>query len=166
VSFFQKIKESAMNAADKAQQTVEITRIHTRISSKEKEIADHYKEMGKCVFDAYVAGDPSAAEAKIAECAGKVLEIQKEIAALKHKIMEIKNEKPCECGTTAPFEALFCPSCGRKFETVAKEPQALALAEGPATRHCTVCGGELETGDKFCVHCGAPQSAAKEGIDE
>lgn len=121
MSLLKKIKESALSAADKAQQTVEITRISSQISSKEKEIANHYQELGKCVFDAYIAGDLPASEPNIAEYSRKVIEIQKEIAALKQKILEIKNEKQCECGTTVSGDALFCSSCGHKFEETPKE---------------------------------------------
>ncbi|GAB2720860.1 zinc ribbon domain-containing protein [Paenibacillus thermoaerophilus] len=165
MSLFKKIKESALSAADKAQQTVEITRIHAQISGKEKEIANLYQQLGKRVFDAYVTGDLQSAEPNIAEYSGKVIEIQKEIEVLKQKIREIKNEKQCECGTTVPADALFCSSCGRKLETPAKEPQSnVEGADDPAL--CAVCKNPLEAGAKFCVHCGTSQAAAKEGIGE
>lgn len=152
MSFFDKLKEGASKAADKAKDTVEITRLGTQISSKRKEIEKCFNQMGEAVFQAYVAKDLSSAEAEIERCSNNVIVLQQEIAVLEHRIKVVKNEKDCTCGNVVALDSKFCPKCGHHFEIEEEaEPEALATSVKP----CPSCGAEMDQSDKFCGSCGA-----------
>ncbi len=49
----------------------------------------------------------------------------------------------------------FCRMCGRELETTDKFCLHCGAKVLPTTQFCRMCGRELEIGNKFCQHCGA-----------
>lgn len=126
MSFFKKITESVSKgvstAAEKAQQTVEITRLNAQISGKRKEIEKLQIEIGKSIFEAYKVKDLSIAESKVVPACDQIEIIHGEIAVLNNRIMALRNEKDCVCGRRVPYETRFCSDCGHPFP----EPEPVA----------------------------------------
>ncbi|WP_426446367.1 hypothetical protein ACP26L_21975 [Paenibacillus sp. S-38] len=115
MSFFEKVKQSAAEAARLAQITLEVTKLQTQISSREKEIERKQLLAGQAAVDAYKAGDLKAAERVVAGQSAAIAALQKEILRLQAQILAVKNEKVCPCGSHLPQHALFCSKCGHKF---------------------------------------------------
>lgn len=140
MSFFKKLTETVSKgvstATEKAQQTVEITKLHAQISGKRKEIDRKYAEIGESVYKAYLGGDLSAAEADVIPACQQIADRERDIEALEDRIRELRNEKECECGQRVPFQTKFCPACGRKFPeqtaaVQAAETEVAVLHEAP-----------------------------------
>lgn len=149
MGFLDKLKEGASKAADKAKETVEITRLNNQISGKKKDIERGYAKIGETVFQAYVAGDLSVAEPEIQTISQDIISMQKDISALELKIKETRNEKDCVCGKVVPLEAKFCQGCGHKFED-AVQPVEAAVAQAK----CPSCSSVIEDDARFCGNCG------------
>lgn len=145
MSIFRKITETVSKgvstATEKAQQTVEITRLHSQMSGKRKEIERLYATMGEAVFDAYLAKDLSLAESKVFPACEQIVAIRQEIEALEDRVMQIRNEKECECGKKAPFDARFCASCGHPFP----EPPVQEQPLDPPVNEAAVVGAPALT---------------------
>ncbi|MFC5452066.1 zinc ribbon domain-containing protein [Paenibacillus aestuarii] len=166
MTFFGKMRESAAKAAEKAKETVEITRLSAQISLKKKEIERLQQHIGESVYQAYVAGDFASSEASVVALCEQIGEKLQEISSIEHKVKEIKNEKVCVCGAELSADTKFCPSCGHKFEppipVEASQPEAAAAGveatavEEKAAAHCQQCDAELEAEARFCGACGAP----------
>jgi rRNA maturation endonuclease Nob1 len=151
MGFLDKLKEGATKAADKAKETVEVTRLNTQISGKKRDIERSYAKIGETVFQAYADGDLSAAEPEIQTLSQDIIGWQKEIAALEQKIKEVKNEKDCVCGKVVPLDAKFCQGCGHKFE----EPvQPVGAAVTVVQANCPSCASVIEEDARFCGNCG------------
>ncbi|OCT13409.1 hypothetical protein A8709_17510 [Paenibacillus pectinilyticus] len=115
MSFFDKVKQGASDAAKKAQQTVEITRLKTQISSKEREIDKIYKLIGESVYTSSLASDFSRVEANVTDYCQGITQIKEEISEIELKITEVRNEKECVCGKVVVADTKFCSSCGHHF---------------------------------------------------
>ncbi|MFC5403978.1 hypothetical protein [Cohnella soli] len=119
MSFFKKLTDTVSKgvatATEKAQQTVEITKLHAQISSKRKEIDKLFAAIGESVYEAVAAGSMLTAETEVLRRSGEIAVIRAEIAGLQDRIKEIRNEKDCECGKRVAEDVRFCPSCGREF---------------------------------------------------
>jgi rRNA maturation endonuclease Nob1 len=129
MSFFKKFTETVSKgvttATEKAQQTVEITRLNAQISGKRKEIEKLFANIGSYVYEAYMAHDLSKAEAKVIPVCEQITAIRSEIAVIDDRIKTIRNEKECVCGNRVPYDTRFCPSCGHPFP----EPELKAAQE-------------------------------------
>lgn len=115
-TFFEKLKQGASDTARKAQQAVEVTKLKSQISSKEREIENHFIHLGESVFNAFSENDLSKAELSIRSRSEQVIQLQKEIFDIQLKITEAKNEKKCVCGKTVILDFKFCQSCGHSFD--------------------------------------------------
>ncbi|CAN7545758.1 zinc ribbon domain-containing protein [Paenibacillus sp. LjRoot153] len=115
MSFFDKVKQGASEAAKKAQQTVEITKFKTQVSLKEREIDKIYKIIGESVYASYLSGDYTQVEANVSEYCQGIAQINQEISELEQKIAEVRNEKECTCGKVVAVDTKFCSSCGHHF---------------------------------------------------
>jgi hypothetical protein len=131
MSFFKKFTETVSKgvstATEKAQQTVEITRLNAQISGKRKEIDKLFANIGAHVYEAYLAHDLSKAEATVIPGCDEITAIRGEIAILDDRIKTIRNEKECVCGKRVPYETRYCPSCGHPFP----EPEPEVVQESP-----------------------------------
>jgi rRNA maturation endonuclease Nob1 len=115
MGFFDKIKEGAGKAADLAKETVEITRLNTQISSKNRDIEKKHSRIGELIFSAFQINDLATVEDQVTAICQDIATLLNEIQQLELKIKEVKNEKNCICGKTIALNAKFCPSCGHKF---------------------------------------------------
>lgn len=178
MSFLKKLTETVSKgvstATEKAQQTVEITKLHTHISGKRKEIERRYARIGEAVYEAYLKKDLSLAEGLVIPECDEISGIRKEIASLEERIRELRNEKECVCGQEVPYDTKFCPSCGHKFpepvpvqvevispekeEEPEVEPEAV-IVEAEANPVCDNCGAELKPDMRFCPDCGHSATA-------
>lgn len=131
MSLFRKITETVTKgvstATEKAQQTVEITRVHAQISGKRKEMEKLFAGIGEAVYGGYKAKDISLAEAKAIPICEEIDRLQSEIESLEERLMQLRNEKECECGKRVTYDTRFCPSCGRPFPD--PEPHSDPVAE-------------------------------------
>ena len=84
MSLFRKITETVTKgvstATEKAQQTVEITRVHAQISGKRKEMEKLFAGIGEAVYGGYKAKDIPLAEAKAIPICEEIDRLQSEIA--------------------------------------------------------------------------------------
>ncbi|MFD0714315.1 zinc ribbon domain-containing protein [Paenibacillus sp. GCM10027626] len=158
MSFFDKVKQSASDAAKKAQQTVEITKLKSQISSKEKEMDDLYLNIGESVYRAHQAGGSDESEAEVAGFLKELDELQVEIQMLEERIKNIRFEKSCSCGKVVPLDARFCPDCGAQLTEEVKTDTTF----GEIRVICSNCMAENELNSKFCLSCGSDLNSANE----
>ena len=159
MNLLQRLKKGASRAVDKAQLTMEITKISSQIAMKRKEIERSFPDIGYAVYLAFKAGNLSLAQAEITRISQQNITLEEEIAEMENQINKLKFEKICECGKTVMQEAIFCSHCGRKFEMdIEEEPQLEEVEEleEPAII-CRNCDTLLEPGSNFCTHCGINQ---------
>jgi hypothetical protein len=143
-----KIGETAQAAAKKSGELVEITKLNMNINSEEDKIQKLYTQIGKNVFEKFLAGTETSAEYKEA-CEG-IKAHEETIKNLKAKIMEVKNLKTCSgCGAELDKSLMFCSKCGAKQEM----PESAASQTGP-TQACPSCGASVPAGSTFCTSCG------------
>jgi ubiquinone biosynthesis protein UbiJ len=118
MSFFDKIKEGAKKGTILAQQTVEVTKINSQISSKKKEIEEKYSNIGQIVFEAHRTNHREAAEMEmpVLKLCSEVSRLFQQITDLEHRINAIKNEKACSCGSVVSSDIKFCPKCGNNLQ--------------------------------------------------
>jgi succinate dehydrogenase/fumarate reductase flavoprotein subunit len=89
----EKLGTAAGNAADKARQLAEISKLNSAIGTAEKSITDTYLEMGKQLFEQ----EKDNLTSVYGEHVGKILKAQDTIEELRQKIAELKAEdKPEE----------------------------------------------------------------------
>jgi hypothetical protein len=144
------MKQGASDAARKVEQTVEITKMKSQISSRDKDMEKLYTRIGSAVFHAYAAGDLSKSEDEVMDYCEQLSEIQQDIVLLGEKIKNIKLEKSCECGKVIPADAKFCPDCGKPFTEEPKPENTV----GEIRVICSSCGEENDIGAKYCIQCG------------
>ncbi|CAI6054616.1 zinc ribbon domain-containing protein [Cohnella sp. JJ-181] len=148
MSFFKKLTETVSKgvstATEKAQQTVEITKLHSQIAGKRKEIERQYNEIGEAVYKAFVDGDLSKAEVEVIPACQLIADKGREIDVLEDRIRELRNEKECECGQRVPFQTRFCPACGKPF------PEPAPVTETPVEGELSVLseGGTPERAEQ------------------
>ena len=151
MSFFDKVKQGASDAAKKAQQTVEITKLKAQISGKEKDIEKLCLQIGEAVYRGHQAGDISSTEQEVLDCCREADELHGEIKVLEERIKVTRNEKTCTCGKVVALDARFCPDCGAGL---AEDPK-VETTIGEIVVICNQCHTENELNAKFCVSCGS-----------
>lgn len=185
MSFFKKITDTVSKgvttATEKAQQTVEITRLNSQISGKRKDIEKLFALIGESVYDGYQAHDLSLAQSKVVTRCEEITAIRLEIDALNDRIKSIRNEKDCVCGKRLPEDTRFCPSCGNRFpDPIPVESEKTPVQVDPilpddsnpdseiveesesAKVHvdqrqiCNSCGTPLYADSHYCPACGQP----------
>ncbi|WP_079909848.1 zinc ribbon domain-containing protein [Paenibacillus sp. 32352] len=150
MSFFDKMKQGASDAAKKAQQTMETTRLKTQMASKEREIEKAYLLIGECVYQAHASGNWKASERDVLAYCDHIGLLRQGIQSLEQRIKAAKNEKECRCGKIVAMDVRFCPVCGFQFEDF---PRAEETDEAIQVM-CRSCRNYNEVGAKFCAHCG------------
>lgn len=150
MSFFNKVKQGASDAAKKAQQTVEITKMKSQISSKEKDMDKIQLKIGKAVYRAFVSGDLAQSEVEVLDYCEELVLLQQDIDAIEDKIKNMKSEKTCTCGKVVPVDLKFCPECGKRFPD---EPR-VEDTTGDILVICRNCSTENDIGSKYCIQCG------------
>ncbi len=190
MSFFKKLTETVTkgvsSATEKAQQTVEITRLYAQVNGKRREIEKLYQRIGESIYEAHRRNDPAGADQPVRALIGEIDALRREIASLEERIKELRNEKTCACGQVASYDAKFCPACGSRFpepavmvpevvsggeeereeerkeersseeDEAAKPNGAAAATDEQLPVVCSGCGHPVEAGAAFCVNCGKP----------
>lgn len=150
MSFFEKMKQGASEAAKKAQQTVEITKLRAQISSKEKEKEKTFSLIGEAVYKFHSAGDWKKSGPDVAAYCQHIAGLEQDIQTIELKIKEAKHEKVCQCGKVVAREVKFCSGCGHQFED-----REQAEAESTIIHTiCRACRTANEPDAKFCGGCG------------
>ena len=113
--FLKKVKDGASKASEKAKHVMELNRVQSQIDARLKEWKDNTYDIGILAFEAYKNDNFSELKGKLEELAINNLAIEQEIDQLEWKRCELRNEKRCECGEVAPWEANYCSKCGAKL---------------------------------------------------
>ena len=160
MSFLDKIKQSASDAAKKAQQTVEITKLKSQISGKEKDREKLFYQIGTALYRSHQAGNVAESEQEVMGCCQQLDELQSDIQMIEERIRMIRFEKTCTCGKVVALDTKFCPDCGTQLPL---EPKADSTV-GEIRVICSKCGMENELNTKYCYSCAAefPSSSADE----
>lgn len=151
-----KLREGATRAADKAQKTIDATRITAQVAGKRKQIRDVTRKLGVSVYEAYKRGDVSTAETDIVRFAGQIDVLEREIGNLELALQKLNGEKTCTCGRVVSVHVRFCPDCGHRFETEPEMVQRALEIEGGL--RCIECEAPVSAEDRLCVQCGADQA--------
>ena len=160
MSLFRKLTETVSKgvstATEKAQQTVEITRLHAQMAAKRKEIDNLMEEIGRMVYEGYLAGDPLQERARVEGVCEQIRSKYREITAIENRIMELRNEKECACGKKVAYDARFCPYCGTPF------PEPLTVTEAEAIEADQADPLFLTDGSSSGATCATPENESRE----
>ncbi|GGG08981.1 zinc ribbon domain-containing protein [Paenibacillus abyssi] len=121
MSFFDKLKTGVTEAGNKAKVAVELNRLKMQNSTKQKEIAQHYEEIGKQVFMSVAGRSPEFQDEQIRPFIDRVLQLEAEIQSNLQQMKTISDEQECVCGKTVALDTRFCPHCGHQFATTNQE---------------------------------------------
>lgn len=127
MNFLQRIKEGASKVSEKAQNSVEVGKLNSRITEIESEMEIEFLKMGKLFYEGCRAKDLSGAEGQMLELAKACTKHQDKIDGLRARIAELKNERLCRCGHVVALDANFCPKCGSKLEPSSTVKPSAAL---------------------------------------
>ena len=147
-----KLSDTGQEAATKARNFAEVTRINGLISDTERRISRLYGEIGQSYYERH-KDDPAAEEA---ERISAILSAYGEIAQYQEQIKQIKGVEQCpNCGAEVAAGSAFCNACGAKLVPPAAQ----------AGRSCPQCGCPVAEDDLFCNSCG-PRLAPADGQGE
>lgn len=127
MNFLQRIRDGAGRASERAQSAVEIGKLNSHISDIQREIEVHYLRMGQVFYENYSKRNTAPAEEEILELCTACDLLTEEIAELRSRIADLRNEQLCECGARLDAEAVSCPHCGRQWGTAAEAPLSEAV---------------------------------------
>ncbi|MFC5652914.1 zinc ribbon domain-containing protein [Paenibacillus solisilvae] len=156
MSFLDKLKQGASEAAKKAQQTVEITKLKSQISGKEKDQEKLFLQIGAALYRSHQAGNVADSEQEVMGCCQQLDEIQADIQLIEERIKMIRFEKTCTCGKVVALDTKFCPDCGTQLP---QEPRPDTTI-GEIQVICSKCGMENELNTKYCYSCGTENSSS------
>jgi len=118
MSFFDKLKSGVSEAGNKAKVAVEINRLRMQNSSKQKEILDHYQEIGRSVFMSLTNESQSLNSDHLEPIIQQILTLKDEIQKNQDQMGYVGDEKDCVCGQKVGIAARYCPACGHAFEVI------------------------------------------------
>ncbi len=158
MSFFDnlgdKLQSTGKDIANKAKDLAEITKLNAKVASEQDKLKEAYRTIGEKYYEAHAElPDPEFVEYFEAITAAK-----EAIAAAKDEIAEIKGVKLCTtCGAEMSKEAMFCSSCGNKYEPKEEPAPEETEEETPedAKKVCPICQAEVMDDAMFCPACGA-----------
>ena len=154
MSFWTDLKKSGQEAAGKAKDLAEVTKLQLAQKEQERKLEQLYAQLGKSFYEKNPA--PAEEEAEFFELVQSITQLKEEIAATKVQLMLLKSGVRCAaCGTLMEADAVFCPNCGAQKE-VPKGPEVVAEAE-PGKVICPNCGKPVEP-KAFCAFCGTKLS--------
>lgn len=108
--------------AKKTEQTVEVQKIKSKISTMERSNEKDYKEIGKIIYDRFKKGE--GVDGEFVELCDAIAEREAEIAKAKEEIAGLKGLDVCpKCASHIEPEAKFCPRCGWKVEEASAEAE-------------------------------------------
>ena len=117
-----KAKDLAGVAGSKTQEVVELTKLHLQVTQLKSDIDAKYQKLGEIVFELNKAGTQN--DELIHMCVSEIQSQLDELAALNHKIDEMKNVVKCpQCMAANPVGALYCSRCGFSLKAQVSEQQ-------------------------------------------
>lgn len=148
-----KITQTGQDAAQKAKDLAEITRINMQVDAQQKAVNEFCMHLGSKYFELY-SDNP---DEHLADICAKIKTAVDLIAELKGQIENIKRRKNMSvqtsgetcpnCGNPIAEGAAFCGGCGWKVERSPK-------SETQDRKICPNCGGALPADSLFCSNCG------------
>lgn len=108
------LKKTAISAAQKTGELVEIGKLKLAASNIKGKINDLYKDLGLALYTAEKQGNEDAEVLR--NIIGDIDRLFEELAKLENEIGSLKSQKKCaSCGVMCDNESAFCASCGEKF---------------------------------------------------
>lgn len=156
--FGKKLSQTKDEAAKKARNFSEITRLNSSISELEREITAAYTEIGRITYQKF-ADSPEDADADFIPLLQKISDKMSEAEEHHKRIMELKGLKKCiKCGREISVNTAFCNFCGER------QIPEVKFEEG--TGRCPKCGTPYAAGQLFCMSCGSRLEEPAESIEE
>lgn len=151
MSFWIDLKKSGQEAAERAKDLAEVTRLQLAQKEQERKLEKLYGQLGRACYDAAVPGE----ESPFSELIGAIAQTLEEIEQSKEQQRLLKGGVRCAvCGALMDADALFCTSCGAEKTVAQPEPEPAAE---PGKIICPVCGKQVNP-KAFCSFCGAKLS--------
>lgn len=152
MGFWTDLKKSGQEAAGKAKDLAEATRLQLAQQEQERKLEHLYTQLGKSFYEKTQVEEGS----EFYELIQSITKIQEEIAASREQQMLLKGGVRCAfCGTLMEADAIFCPGCGTRRE-LPKEPEVIVETEDGKVL-CPGCGKQVER-KAFCAFCGTKLS--------
>ena len=148
MSFWTDLKKSGQEAAGKAKDLAEVTKLQLAQKEQERKLEQLYAQLGKSYYEtaAQEESDPFLEQLR------SIAQTLEEIETCKQQQLLIKGGVRCAaCGTLMEADAMFCPNCGAQKE-LPKEPEVVVEA-APGKVICPGCGKQVEP-KAFCAFCG------------
>lgn len=113
--FFENLRQTLTETAEvvgkKAEDLVEIQKLHSRIRTAQRNVEADYKKIGEIIYQRYIEGELPGQELEL--ICEMIMEQQKEIAGCKEELANKKGQAVCAaCGNGNPRDAAFCMHCG------------------------------------------------------
>ena len=113
--FFENLRQTLTETAEvvgkKAEDLVEIQKLHSRIRTAQRNVETDYKKIGEIIYQRYIEGELPGQELEL--ICEMIMEQQKEIAGCKEELASKKGQVVCAvCGNGNPRDAAFCMHCG------------------------------------------------------
>ena len=160
MAFLDKLSGIAKNIGDLAGETIEITKLNSKINSEKNAIDGVYRSIGESYYQKFKGGDVMPPE--IAElCA----EIDVHKAVMDEARAEIERIKTEDVVKEAPAGGVIeCPACAKAHTPGTKFCQECGAKVEVAGKIICPCGAEVAPGVKFCQECGAKVEAVEKRI--
>ena len=156
MSFLDRMKSGLSQVKDKAQQTIEITRIQAQVSAKKKEKAFVFQQLGELVHQAHLEGKLTDQAEAISGFSSSIQQLDAEIQALEIEALKVKGETACSCGAVIPLGSKYCNSCGTEVQPaviIIEAESTQQLLESPRAS-CSSCHAPLQPDSIQCTACG------------
>ena len=152
MSFWTDLKKSGQEAAGKAKDLAEVTKLQLAQKEQERKLEQLYAQLGKNFYEKAVPEEG----AEFPDLLQSITRTLEEIDSCKQQQLLIKGGVRCAaCGTLMEADAMFCPNCGAQKEPP-KEPEVVVEAD-PGKVICPGCGKQVEP-KAFCAFCGTKLS--------
>lgn len=107
------LEDGVSNVAYKSENLIEVSKLNMAISSEEKMVDDICRKIGKKIYNDYK--EKKVTDKSLINKCEEIEAIEKDINALKKKLMKLKDKKACKkCGSEMDRGASFCPKCGKE----------------------------------------------------
>lgn len=152
MGFWTELKKSGQEAAGKAKDLAEVTRLQLAQQELERKLEQLYTQLGKSFYENVQVEEND----DFSELVQSITQLREEIASSREQQMLLKGGVRCvSCGTLMEADAIFCPGCGKQRELL-KESENIEAAED-GKMFCPGCGKQVER-KAFCAFCGTKLS--------
>ena len=127
MDFWTQLKKSGQEAAGKAKDLAEVTKLQLAQKEQERKLEQLYAQLGKCFYEKAVQEEGAV----FPDLLQSITQTLEEIEACKEQQLLIKGGVRCAtCGTLMETDVMFCPSCGAPLpeKTAAVPPHFSAMA--------------------------------------